>query len=171
MAEDSKVVSIEIAAAAPATPEEAVARAHQSHAAAVRRTQTSARAGARPTAAKADTRATATMPDARVAALTAWRKSADAPAVVLEAVDAAIKRGTATKRETMPKADPMAVKKFFETLRMTRKEIAGALGISTSVVAVVQNPSPTADRWSKARFDRARPVLLAASKKIAKKTK
>jgi hypothetical protein len=109
-----------------------------------------------------------TKPDPRVVALVAWRETATkAPAEVLEIVDAAIRRATATPRTTAVKASPADVAAFFASTGLTRKQIAEAVGVSTSVIGTVQSES--GDRWSLTRFEAAKPLILAAAKKLAPK--
>jgi hypothetical protein len=108
-------------------------------------------------------------PDGRIGALVAWRKTATAPAEVLDVVDAAIRRGTATSRTTVAKAEPSAVAAFFASTGLTRKQIAEAVGVSTSVIGTVQKEE--GDRWSLARFEAAKPLIVAAAKRLGAKAK
>jgi hypothetical protein len=146
---------------------EAIAASMEAHGAAVKAKQSTARAASRPTpkpepAAKAK-------PAARIASLVAWRAKADAPAEVLEVVDAAIKRGSATPRSVMVKAEPAVVAAFFASTGLSRKEIAEAVGVTTSVIGTVTKEN--GDRWSLARFELAKPLILAAAKAKAKAVK
>jgi hypothetical protein len=165
MANDRDLVGVELT----------VVESMAAHSAAIKRKQSASRAAARPTpvkpasrpAAKRGVKAAAPKPDARIAALLAWRKTATAPAEVLEVVDAAIRRGTATPRTTVAKAGPSAVAAFFASTGLSRKQIADAVGVSTSVIGTVQKEN--GDRWSLARFEAAKPLILAAAKKLAAK--
>ncbi len=118
-------------------------------------------------AAKAPKVAAVPTPDPRVAVLTSWREAnLKAPAEVLAVVDAAVARGSKAPRQTVEKADPGEVAKFFASTGLNRKQIASAVGVSTSVIATVQNP--TGDRWSRTRFEAAKPLILAAAKSMPK---
>lgn len=101
--------------------------------------------------------------DDPVATLLRWRETAKAPAEVLAAVDAAILRATKAPRHTKDKADPAAVAEFFASTGLSRKEIADAVGVSTSVISTVQNEN--GDRWSEARFEAAKPLILSAAER------
>lgn len=144
-----------------AMAEPAVAASMASHAKDVKAKQSAARQAAKP----ATSTPKAPKPDDRVAALVAWRKTADAPSAVLEVVDAAIRRGQTTPRATMSKADPKEVAAFFKSTGLPMKAIAEAVGVSTSVISTVQRES--GDRWSAERFERAKPLILAAAKKAS----
>lgn len=113
--------------------------------------------------------------DPRVVMLTAWRDEveashasgaidADAHALRVSAIEAAVKRLGAkpSTRKPMPKADPLVVAKFFESTGLSRKELAAAVGVSTSVIATVQKLS--GDRWSQARYEAAKPLIIAYKK-------
>lgn len=63
----------------------------------------------------------------------------------------------ATPRATVQKADPAEVKAYFDSTGMTRKQLAAAVGVSTSVIATVQNPN--GDRWSQVRYDAAKVLI------------
>jgi hypothetical protein len=154
---------------AAATPDHDVTASMSAHAATVRNSQSQERSARRAATAAGKPVVKASEPDARLAALIAWRATADAPAVVLEVVDLAIRRGTATPRTIVTKADPAAVAAFFQSTGLSVKQIAAAVGVSTSVISTVTREN--GDRWSVARFDAARPLILAAAKKIAAKTK
>lgn len=62
-------------------------------------------------------------------------------------------------RSLMPKAEPDAVREYFESTGLNRKELAAAVGVTVSVIATVQNPK--GDRWSAARFEAAKPLIEA----------
>lgn len=119
------------------------------------------------TAAKARKADAAATPDARLAVLEAWRATAAAPVEVLDLVDAAIRRATSTPRTTAAKADPSEVAAFFKSTGLTVRQIADAVGVSTSVISTVQREN--GDRWSAERFERAKPLILAAAKGQVKK--
>lgn len=63
-------------------------------------------------------------------------------------------------RDTVEKADPDEVRAYFDSTGLTRAEIAAAVGVTTSVISTVQNPK--GDRWSQARFERAKPLIASA---------
>jgi len=144
-----------------AMAEPAVAASMTAHATKVKANQSAARRAAKPPTT------TSTKPDARLASLVAWRKTAEAPSEVLEVVDAVIRRGSATPRATMAKADPKEVAAFFKSTGLSMKAIAEAVGVSTSVVSTVQRES--GDRWSVQRYLAATELILAAVKKAAVK--
>lgn len=75
------------------------------------------------------------------------------------AAKATTKKPAAPKapRALMEKADPIEVGKYFDGTGLTRKQIAAAVGVSTSVIATVQNPK--GDRWSADRFSKARVLI------------
>jgi hypothetical protein len=107
--------------------------------------------------------------DPRIAALAEWRDAnPNSPTEVLEVVDAAIARGSRAPRSasTVEKADPNGVKAYFESTGLNRKELAAIVGVSTSVIATVQNPN--GDRWSAARFERAKVTIAAHLAETAK---
>jgi hypothetical protein len=143
--------------------EPAVAASMAAHATDVKAKQSEARRRGAP---KVDAKPTK-KPDERLAALVTWRKSADAPTEVIEVIDAAIRRGTATPRTTMAKASPSDVAAFFKSTGLSMKEIAEAVGVSTSVISTVTREN--GDRWSAERFERAKPLILAAAKKAKPK--
>lgn len=152
-----------------------VAASMAAHSTAIKQRQSEARAAAHPTTsapvatsrAKRSAKVEPPKPDARIAALVAWRKGAEAPAEVLDVVDAAIRRGTATPRAIVPKAEPSVVAAFFKSTGLAPKQIAEAVGVSTSVISTVQREN--GDRWSLARFEAAKPLITAAAKKVAAK--
>src|SRR5205823_172907 len=104
-----------------------------------------------------------------LATLIAWRGTAVAPEAVLEAVDGAIRRGLAAPRTIVPKADPAAVAAFFKSTGLSVKEIASAVGVSASVISTVTREN--GDRWSVARFEAAKPLILAKKANAAKESK
>ena len=166
---------METTSAAAAEPTVAASRA--AHAEALKSKQRAERAVA-PKAARLPVKPAkpAAVPDARVATLVAWRDAnPTAPAEVLVAVEAAIARGTRAPRSgsTVEKADPAAVKAYFDSTGLNRKQLAAIVGVSTSVIATTQNPN--GDRWSLARFERAKATidahLAAAAAKSAPKAK
>lgn len=61
-------------------------------------------------------------------------------------------------RARLTMADPNVVKAYFESTGLTRKQLAGAAGVSTSVIATVQNTkvkddgSFVGDQWSEITF-------------------
>lgn len=99
--------------------------------------------------------------DATIEILRGWRATAEAPAEVLATVDAAIKRGVRAPRSVKVKAEPSEVAAFFASTGLSRKQIAAAVGVTTSVIATVQNEN--GDRWSAERFEAAKPLILAAA--------
>jgi hypothetical protein len=161
-----------------AATEPTVAASRAAHAEALKSKQRAERA-TEPKAAKLPARParpTASAPDARLVALVAWRdvNAKAIPAEVLEVVDVAIARGSRMPRSAsaVEKADPNVVKAYFESTGLNRKELAAVLSISSSVIATVQNPN--GDRWSAARFERAKTTIaahLAAAAKSAPKAK
>jgi hypothetical protein len=156
--------------AATTTPDQDVVKSMKAHESSTKHAQSAARSAARATTLAAAKPAAVTTPieaDARIAALTSWRAIADAPAIVLEVVDAAIRRGTATPRQTMPKADPATVAAFFKSTGLSVRAIAEAVGVSTSVISTVTREN--GDRWSLARFDAARPLIITAAAKAKAK--
>jgi hypothetical protein len=102
------------------------------------------------------------------AARAATRKGA-AKASRPAATPKSTKKGARVFAGGIPKADPKVVAAFFASTGLTRKQIAEALGVSTSLVGTVQKE--TGDRWSLTRFEAAQPVILAVAKKIAAKAK
>lgn len=66
-------------------------------------------------------------------------------------------KAPAAPRQVLEKADPTEVARYFESTGMTRKQLASAVGVSTSVIATVQNPK--GDRWSAKRFADAKPLI------------
>lgn len=66
-------------------------------------------------------------------------------------------KAASAPRQVLEKADPIEVGKYFEQTGMTRKQLAAAVGVSTSVIATVQNPK--GDRWSAKRFADAKPLI------------
>ncbi len=62
-------------------------------------------------------------------------------------------------RVPLEKAEPEEVQAYFESTGMSRKQIASAAKVSTSVISTVQNPK--GDRWSVATFT-AKQVLIDA---------
>lgn len=64
-----------------------------------------------------------------------------------------------TPRVTLEKAAPETVAAYFASTGLTRKQLAAAAGVSTSVIATVQNEN--GDRWSQVTFE-AKQVLIAA---------
>jgi hypothetical protein len=143
------------------------------HETAIKAKQSAERSSNRPIAAKLANQTKRAMgkpaDDPRIAALVAWRATADAPKSVLDAVDAAIRRSTGTPRSTAPKADPKVVAAFFTSTGLSPKQIAAAVGVSTSVIGTVKRES--GDRWSLARFEAAKPLILAAAKKTTANAK
>src|SRR5437867_3099242 len=103
-----------------AMAEPAVAASMAAHATEVKAKQTEAR---RRSAPKVEAKPTTAKPDARLAALVAWRKTADAPSEVLDVVDVAIRRGSATPRATMAKAEPKEISAFFKSTGLSMKAI------------------------------------------------
>lgn len=69
------------------------------------------------------------------------------------------RRAAAGPRETLEKADPQTVAAYFESTGLTRKQLAGAAGVSTSVIATVQNEK--GDRWSTKTFEAKRELIDA----------
>lgn len=63
------------------------------------------------------------------------------------------------ERVTLEKAEPADVAAYFAGTGLTRKELASAAGVSTSVIATVQNP--TGDRWSRVTFEAKRKLIEA----------
>jgi hypothetical protein len=136
--------------------------------------QTAERSKARPPAAKPSSHAKPApkakpAQDSPLAILVAWRASTDAPEPVLDVVDAAIRRGTGAPRSVAPKADPKVVASFFKSTGLSPKQIAAAVGVSTSVIGTVQREN--GDRWSVVRFEAAKPLIVAAAKKLSVKAK
>lgn len=62
-------------------------------------------------------------------------------------------------RVTLEKASPTDVASFFVSTGLTRKELAAAAGVSTSVIATVQNEK--GDRWSTVTFEAKRALILS----------
>jgi len=154
--------------AATAPPDDDVKASQAAHAATVREAQSTARSAGRAAPARMPRRAaTATPrePDSGLDELIAWRGTAVAPVAVLEAVDGAIRRGLATPRTIVPKADPATVAAFFKSTGLSVKQIAAAVGVSPSVISTVTREN--GDRWSVARFEAAKPLILAAAKNAA----
>lgn len=60
-------------------------------------------------------------------------------------------------RVTLEKADPADVAAFFASTGLTRKELAAAAKVSTSVIATVQNEK--GDRWSTQTFEAKRALI------------
>lgn len=79
----------------------------------------------------------------------------------LESNGYAVRMRTASQRVTAVKAEPDAVKAYFDSTGLTRKQIADAVGVTVSVIATVQNPN--GDRWSLVRFEAAK-ILIDAYK-------
>ena len=158
-----------------AAAEPTVAASRAAHAEALKSKQRAERA-TKPKVAKLPVKPATPVvePDARVAALVVWRDAnPKAPTEVLAAVEAAIARGSRASRSgsTVEKADPGTVKAYFDSTGLNRKQLAAVVGVSTSVIATVQNPN--GDRWSLARFERAKATIdghLAAAAKSAPKT-
>lgn len=71
-------------------------------------------------------------------------------------------------RSTVLKADPDEVKDYFTGTGLSRQEIADAVGVTSSVIATVQNVN--GDRWSAERFARARVLIDDAVALKAKAT-
>jgi hypothetical protein len=149
-----------------ATP--SVADSQAAHSAAVKAKQSAERKASRPTKpATADidmgpvVNSDGTPTDATIEILRGWRATAEAPAEVLAVVDSAIRRGARGPRSVKAKAEPAEVARFFVASGLTRKQIAAAVGVTTSVIATVQNEN--GDRWSAERFERAKPLILAAA--------
>jgi hypothetical protein len=165
MTRDQDLVTVAPDVAASMAAHAATVKASQAKTRATSRPTTSDTKKAHPSSRKATTGPSVATPDTRTAALVAWRKTAVAPPEVLAVVDTAILRGTATPRATGAKAEPSVVAAFFASTGLTRKQIADAVGVSTSVIGTVQKES--GDRWSMARFELAKPLILAAAKKAA----
>jgi hypothetical protein len=147
-----------------------VASSMATHEAEVKAKQSAARRASAPTpssASKKPTKAKVPTVDPRLLALIKWRNGADAPEEVLDVVDTAIRRGTATPRTTVAKAEPKAVAEFFKSTGLSAKQIAEAVGVSSSVISTVQREN--GDRWSQERFERAKPLILAAAKELGTK--
>lgn len=72
----------------------------------------------------------------------------------------------ATPRATVTKADPAEVKSYFDSTGLTRKQLAAAVGVSTSVIATVQNPN--GDRWSQVRYEAAKVLIDAEVARFAR---
>lgn len=60
-------------------------------------------------------------------------------------------------RVVLDKADPAEVAAYFASTGLPRKEIATAAGVSTSVIATVQNEK--GDRWSTVTFEAKRTLI------------
>lgn len=89
---------------------------------------------------------------------------ADAKAL-LEANGYVVRLASAiTVRATVAKADPTEVAAYFAATGLTRKQIAGAVGVSVSVIATVQNPK--GDRWSQSRFEAAKVLIDAEAERL-----
>lgn len=72
-------------------------------------------------------------------------------------------------RVLLDKAEPLEVAAFFESTGLTRKELAAAAEVSTSVIATVQNPK--GDRWSLKTFEAKKVLIAAWTKAHAKEIK
>jgi hypothetical protein len=153
---------------APVAPDAAVVASMTAHAEDVKAKQATARKSSTKVAPKAP-RIASEASNARsdvafqIARLRTQRDAITAQIRELQGVKAS------TPRATLAKADPKVVAAFFASTGMTRKQIAAAVGVSTSVIATVQ--SENGDRWSQQRFDLAKPLILAAAKKNAKAAK
>lgn len=64
-------------------------------------------------------------------------------------------------RVVLEKAEPADVAAYFAATGLSRKEIAAAAGVSTSVIATVQNPK--GDRWSLKTFEAKKLLIDAAA--------
>lgn len=69
------------------------------------------------------------------------------------------KAKVSTPRVILDKADPTAVREYFDSLGLPRKTIAQASGVGTSTIATVQNPK--GDRWSQERFEEVQGLIAA----------
>jgi hypothetical protein len=148
--------------AATSTPDRDITASQAAHAAKLRKDQSRSRSVARATAAAAAKPASSAKPiepDARLTEQTAWRASANAPEVVLEVIDAAVKRGSATPRTIMAKSDPGEVAAWFAATGLTRKQLAAAAGVSASLIGTVQ--SARGDRWSTETWSAKRRMIEA----------
>lgn len=67
-------------------------------------------------------------------------------------------RAPGAPRVTLEKASPADVAAFFASTGLTRKELAAAAAVSTSVIATVQNEN--GDRWSLVTFEAKRALIL-----------
>lgn len=67
-------------------------------------------------------------------------------------------RAPGAPRVTLAKASPADVASFFASTGLTRKELANAAAVSTSVIATVQNEK--GDRWSVITFEAKRALIL-----------
>lgn len=118
-----------------------------------------ARRAARASALQAATQAAADFdgsiddPDTNIVAVSAMR---DALTTVIEAFGP---RGRESKgpRVQLEKAGFEEVGAYFASTGLTRKELASAAGVSTSVIATVQNEK--GDRWSTATFEAKRALI------------
>jgi ribosome-binding protein aMBF1 (putative translation factor) len=143
MAADSKAIAIPTSTATAPAPVHAVTPEMEVHAIATRKTQATARAAKRPTVAKAGE--------------TAAAKSKPAS------------DGSPAPRKVTAKADPADVAKYFASTGLSRKELAAAIGVSTSLIGTVAKE--TGDRWSAERFAKARVQIDAAVKAAASRPK
>jgi hypothetical protein len=142
MATGTKVIAIPPNAVNPAALDPAVVSSMENHAAAVKKSQATARASKRPTAPGAAKTPTPTKTKAAARAVAAPKKGSD-------------------------KADPKEVAAYFASTGFSRKELAGVLGVSTSLIGTVAKES--GDRWSAERFAKARVLIDAAVKAAAKR--
>lgn len=62
-------------------------------------------------------------------------------------------------RVILDKADPQAVREYFDSLGLPRKVIAQAAGVGTSTIATVQNPK--GDAWSVETFEAKQQAIAA----------
>jgi len=83
-------------------------------------------------------------------------ESLDALRDVVAAFGKKVKAAGAS-RATLEKADPAGVAEFFTSTGLTRKELAAAAKVSTSVIATVQNEK--GDRWSVVTFEAKRALI------------
>jgi hypothetical protein len=82
----------------------------------------------------------------------------------LDALNRLVLAVTPQKKSTGPRvklepADPADVAAYFESTGLTRKQIAAAAGVSTSVISTVQNPK--GDRWSTETFAKKQALIDA----------
>lgn len=81
----------------------------------------------------------------------------------LESVGFTVRHGSAgavrqaVVRDTTEKAEPAMVKAYFEKTGLSMAEIASAVGVTRSVISTVQLEK--GDRWSLARFERAKVLI------------